>query len=70
VITTSAFRRNLNFPIAKVLDVSAHRLKRENINMDNDNTYSAKRIDYFQFLLETGNLKYPENPVDPVTINY
>ena len=70
VITTSAFRRNLNFSIAKVLDVSAHRLKRENINTDNDHTYSVKRIDYFRFLQKTGNLKYPENPVDPVKINY
>ena len=28
--------------------------------------FSAKRIVYFRFHPETGNLKYPTNPVDPV----
>ena len=66
VKTTSACRRYLNFPMPKILDASAHRLKRGNINIDNDNTYSAERIGYFRLLPGTGNLKYPDNPVNPV----
>jgi hypothetical protein len=64
VITTSACRGYLNFLMPKILEASAYRLRLENINIDN--TYSAKRIDYFRFLPGTGNLKYPDNPVNPV----
>ncbi len=69
VKTTSACRRNLSLPMHKI-DASAYRLRGENQNLDNDNKYSAKRIGYFRSHQEIGNLKYPDNPVNPVYNNY